>query len=149
MKLASAIVCVSLCAAAGQARAQAVPLGSNPIIGGVTVSCPGTLTYIVPMDDLAKAVPGEIHLNPQFFSQPAEVQIFVYAHECAHQFYGGGPIGEANADCWAMKRGRDQGWMPPHTTALIAESVIYTAGDWSHAPGPQRVEHMAVCYNTP
>lgn len=149
MRLVLALLGLSLSVATGSVGAQVQSLGPQPYVGGVQVGCPGTTTYVMPINDLAQAVPGEIRLSPGFFSQPDVLQIFVYAHECAHQIYGGGAAGEAAADCWAIKLGRDQGWLPPNATQLIAQSVANTAGDWTHAPGPIRIQQMAACYNTP
>ena len=149
MRLAAALLGLSLSVASGNLLAQVQSLGERPFVGGVQVGCPGTTTYVMPISDLAQAVPGEIRLSPAFFSQPAVLQVFVYAHECAHQIYGGGAAGEAAADCWAIKLGRDQGWLPPNATYLIAQSVADTAGDWTHAPGPIRIQQMAAYYDMP
>jgi len=121
-------------------------LGPNPTIGGMAVSCSGAITIVAPVSDLAKAVPGQIILNPILFTYPPVVQVFVYAHECAHQFVGSN---ETAADCWAMKTGRNQGWLPPQAANLIGAAFLDSPGDWTHAPGPMRVQQMAVCYNTP
>jgi hypothetical protein len=56
---------------------------------------------------------------------------------------------EAASDCWAMKIGRDQGWLPPQAANLIAANFVNSPRDWMHAPGPYRVQYMAACYNTP
>lgn len=149
MKLVATMLGLSLSLCSSVTFAQVTLLGTAPVIGGAQVQCGGAMTVVMPLNDLAQAVPGEIRLNPRLFSYPSDIQIFVYAHECAHQLYGGGPAGEAAADCWAMKTGRDQGWLPPAGAAVVAQSVAGTAGDWSHAPGPQRVANMQACYNTP
>lgn len=127
-------------------QAQTVVLGPNPVVGGQLLSCPGTVTHVAPINDLALARPGLIVLSPQLFSMPPVVQIFVYAHECGHQIYGSN---EADADCWAIKTGRDQGWLPAYATEAVARSVADSPGSWTHAPGPVRIAHMAYCYNTP
>lgn len=121
-------------------------LGPNPIIGGVPVSCGGNVTIVAPVNDIAKAMPGRIVLNPAFFQLPPVVQLFIYAHECGHHVVG---LNEAAADCWAIKTGRNQGWLPPQGANLVGAFFINTPGDWTHAPGPYRVQQMAACYNTP
>lgn len=125
---------------------QRIVLGPTPVIGGAMVQCGGANTVVAPIADLAYAIPGEIQLSPRFFNEPAPVQVFVYAHECAHQFVGSD---EAAADCWAIRTGRDQGWLNHQATNLVAQSVAASPGDWTHAPGPARIQHMAACYYTP
>lgn len=127
------------------ASAQQI-LGTNPVLGGYPVSCNGAVAIVAPVNDLAQAVPGQIILNPVLFQYPPVVQIFVYAHECAHQFVGSN---EPAADCWAVKLGRNQGWLPPQAVGIVASTFVNSPGNWTHAPGPVRAQQMAVCYNTP
>ena len=121
-------------------------LGKNPIIGGATLSCFGADTYVSNINDLAKALPGQIILSPILSNYHPIIQIFVYMHECGHQVVGSN---EAAADCWAIKVGRDQGWLPPAATGLLVQAFGNSPGDWTHAPGPYRIQQMAACYNNP
>jgi len=127
------------------AHAQQV-LGPNPTIGGIPLSCFGATTIVMPIDDIAKAIPGKIILSPALFSYPPVIQVFVFAHECGHQVVGSN---ESAADCWAIRTMRDQGLLPPQYTSAIAQMFSSSPGDWTHAPGQIRVQQMAQCYNTP
>jgi len=123
-------------------------LGPTPMIGGVHVSCLGVPTLVARINDIGMAAPGQIILNPLLFEMPAPIQLFVYAHECGHHQPGIGS-NEQLADCWAIRTGRDQGWLPPDVTGMIAAAFINSPGDWTHAPGQTRVQQMAACYNAP
>ena len=138
---------IVVCSLAVSAFAQQ-NLGPQPMIGGVPVSCNGIPTIVAPINDIGRAVPGQIILNPILFQMPAPIQLFVYAHECGHHQPMIG-LNEAAADCWAIKLGRNQGWLPPNVTNMIAAAFVNSPGDWTHAPGPFRVQQMAACYNTP
>jgi hypothetical protein len=114
------------------------------VLAGMPVSCGTAQTLIQPhLGDIARAVPGYILLDPYLLQMPAPIQLFVYAHECAHQLFGSD---EATADCWAARTGREQGWLRPDDLPLIARTFAASPGDWTHAPGPIRAAHLARCY---
>jgi hypothetical protein len=121
-------------------------LGPNPVMAGVPLSCNGAISYVAHIPDIAMAQPGALYFRPDYFSLPPYVQWFVYAHECAHQFYGGN---EQAADCWAVKLGRQQGFFPPDAINQICAFTFPSPGDWTHLPGPLRCQQMQVCYMTP
>ncbi|HEV7992894.1 MAG TPA: hypothetical protein VGP25_13770 [Gemmatimonadaceae bacterium] len=135
--------------AAAQAGPQfPVNLGSAPVIGGMTVQCYGVPAVVTPINDIAMARPGAIILNPTFFQLPGKLQLFIYAHECAHhvpQIAGN----EGMADCWAIKVGRVQSWFVQEDIAYLQQYFGNSPGDWTHAPGPVRVQTMINCFLTP
>lgn len=134
----------------GQAQTQVVPLGPNPAspaIAGVQVSCYGVPTFVNhELQDIAYAFPGAIHLNPGFFNLSPPIQIFIYAHECAHQMPQIGS-NEQEADCWAVRTGRDQGWLNQNGLAVVMADALSSPGDWTHLPGPYRVAQMQACFD--
>lgn len=119
-------------------------LGPAPVLAGVQVGCAGIPAYVANIPDLALAQPGAILLRPDFFALPAVVQLFVYAHECAH-LVAVGPD-EAAADCWAVQLGRNQGWLDQGGLEIVARHSVGSPGDWTHAPGPLRVRRMWQCF---
>lgn len=138
-------VVFALLLAAPAARAQVFPPGTFAI-DGIPVSC-GMVTYVVTpqVPDIGMADGyGQIYLNPYAFANlPTSLKLFWAAHECAH--YNVGPD-EAAADCWAVRTGRDQGWFPPQTFELMMQMMWNNPGDFTHAPGPMRVQSMMDCY---
>ena len=123
-------------------------LGPNPVIAGMPVQCYGVPAVVTPINDIAMARPGVIILSPQFFQLPGKLQLFIYAHECAHhvpQISGN----EDMADCWAIKVGRVQGWFTQQDIVYLQQYFGGSPGDWTHAPGPIRVQQMINCFVTP
>jgi hypothetical protein len=92
-------------------------------------------------------------LNPIIMNSLApELQLFWYAHECAHHALGHvanrTPFNEAEADCWAVVTGRDQGWFPPQAFQGLISILGNNPGSaWGHLPGPKRIRNMMRCYS--
>jgi hypothetical protein len=134
-------------------------------IAGVPVSCfdfRGLPVALVPAPGLqdvgmARIVNNQpvIFLNPQVLgAQPREMQLFWYAHECAHHVRGHlanlAITNEADADCWAVKTGRNQGWFPPQAFQFLVQTLGSSPGSvWGHLPGPARIGNMWSCYSQP
>ena len=127
----------------GQLAGPAQQLGPNPVIAGTPMSCNGVPTVVQHIPDLAMARPGWIILSPGFFNQHPAVQRFVYAHECAHHVLGSN---ESAADCWAMRLGRDQGWLSRRDAQTVANALRQTPGSWTHPWGPVRAQQALGCY---
>lgn len=90
------------------------------------------------------AYPGYLILNPdRLKGLPTPVKLFVYAHECGHQFIG---RDEAAADCFGVKRGRRYGWLKEEGLAQVCNFISNLKGDSDHAAGPKRCENMRRCY---
>lgn len=118
-------------------------LGPNPIIAGVPMSCGGAMSYVADIPDLGMAFPGALYFSPILFNMPPYMQWFGYAHECAHQFVG---LDENAADCMAVQVGKQQGFMDQIGISQVCSFVYPSAGNWSHAPGPLRCQHMIACF---
>ncbi|MEM8983717.1 MAG: hypothetical protein AAGC71_11870 [Pseudomonadota bacterium] len=121
------------------------PLGENPVIGGISMTCYGIPTVVQHIQDIAFARPGVIILSPRFFNEDPAVQRFIYAHECAHHVLGSN---ESAADCWAMQIGRDQGWLSRRDATAVAHTLSRTPGSITHPPGPIRAEQAMRCYRS-
>jgi len=94
-----------------------------------------------------------IVLNPtRLKTIPPKLQAFFYEHECAHHILGHNYnptlASEAEADCLAVKVGRDKG--------LFARSDIVAFRPWieplrgslrGHLPGKQRQRLMTLCFD--
>jgi hypothetical protein len=99
------------------------------------------------LDDYGAAYPGFLILNPKLISkQPKVVQLWIYAHECGHQFRG--PDEEA-ADCFAVQRGRRYGWLTPDGLEEVCKFIAPAKGDAMHFSGSHRCEAMRACYADP
>ena len=90
------------------------------------------------------AYPGYLILNMERLKTlPTAVKLFIFAHECGHQFVG---RNEDAADCFGVKRGRRYGWLTEEGLAQVCDFISKLKGDADHAAGPKRCEQMRQCY---
>jgi len=96
------------------------------------------------MREMAAAAPDLILLSPRLFALPSKVQLFIYAHECAHYALGSN---EADADCSAVRTGRDEHWLDRDEVSELGRYFANLRGDSTHVPGPSRVAHIVECFD--
>lgn len=94
------------------------------------------------LDDYGAAYPGFLILNPVLLSKVSTpVKMWIYAHECGHQFRG---ADEELADCFAVERGKRLGWL---TSAGLDEVCRFvTSGKKGHFTGQRRCQVVRECY---
>ena len=99
------------------------------------------------LDDYGAAYPGFLILNPRLIAKvPTVVKLWIFAHECGHQFRG---PDEETADCFAVQRGRRQGWLTTAGLDEICKFISPAKGDSMHFSGSHRCEIMRQCYTDP
>lgn len=99
------------------------------------------------LDDYGAAYPGFLILNPKLLSKvPTVVKQWIFAHECGHQFRG---PDEETADCFAVQRGRRQGWLSTDGVEQICNFISPAKGDSMHFSGSRRCEVMRKCFADP
>lgn len=99
------------------------------------------------LDDYAAAYPGFLILNPKLMNRvPTVVKMWIYAHECGHQFRG---PDEETADCFAVQRGKRQGWLKPGGLDEVCSFISPAKGDAMHFSGSHRCALMRKCYEDP
>jgi hypothetical protein len=115
------------------------------VIDGKRMRCGRRPTVMNPkFDSWGGAYPGFVILNPDRIKDLATpVKLYVYAHECGHQFVG---RSEEAADCFAVKRGRRYGWLDQDGMEDICTFISKLKGTRNHPPGPVRCAKMRVCY---
>ena len=114
-------------------------------IDGVPARC-GTVPIILDtsMSDVGMSGYGLIYLNPiHLEGLETGLRLWWLAHECAHHFVG---PSELAADCWSIRKGRDEGWFPPDMFPEMDRMFADNRGDSEHPSGPVRVDHMRACY---
>lgn len=116
------------------------------VIDGHKLYCGTRPTVLDPnLDDYAAAFPGYVILNPRLIARvPTSVKLWIYSHECGHQFRG---PDEATADCFAVQRGRRQGWLTSQGLDQVCTFIEPARGSFMHPPGPERCRLMRVCFN--
>jgi hypothetical protein len=99
------------------------------------------------LDDYGAAYPGFLILNSKLMARvPTSVKLWIYAHECGHQFRG---PDEETADCFAVQRGRRQGWLTPEGLEEICAFIRPSKGSSMHFSGSHRCESMRRCFADP
>jgi hypothetical protein len=99
------------------------------------------------LDDYGAAYPGFLILNSKLMARvPTSVKLWIYAHECGHQFRG---PDEETADCFAVQRGRRQGWLTPEGLEEICAFIRPSKGSSMHFSGSHRCDSMRRCFADP
>jgi hypothetical protein len=99
------------------------------------------------LDDYGAAYPGFLILNPKLMNRVSTpVKMWIYSHECGHQFRG---PDEETADCFAVQRGRRQGWLTPEGLEEVCKFIAPAKGDSMHFSGSYRCDSMRKCYAAP
>ncbi|MDX2290531.1 MAG: hypothetical protein NW217_17150 [Hyphomicrobiaceae bacterium] len=128
-------------------EAQILPPGGLTL-DGRRQSCGQRPTVLDPsLDDYGAAYPGFLIMNPKLLGRvTTPVKLWIYAHECGHQFRG---PDEETADCFAVQRGRRQGWLDEVGLDEICTFIAPAKGDMMHLSGSHRCEYMRKCYADP
>ena len=96
------------------------------------------------LDDYGAAYPGFLILNPKLLNKVSTpVKMWIFAHECGHQFRG---PDEETADCFAVQRGRRQGWLTTDGLEEVCKFIAPAKGDSMHFAGSHRCELMRKCF---
>lgn len=122
------------------AQAQA----GSAVIGGRRLSCRyGKVIFNDKLPDLGMAAKGTIWLNRKLLKKhPPAFQQFVFLHECAHQY----TFDEAEADCWAIKRGVYRGAFGSGNINQICRIMKNWKGGLWHNTGANRCAGIKRCF---
>lgn len=125
-------------------EAELVPHGKLKI-DGRTVNCGKRPTVLNSnFDSWGGAFPGFLILNTaKIHGLSTAVKLYVYSHECGHQFEG---PDESKADLFAIRRGVKWGWLDAVGMEEICTFISTLKGDSVHPPGPKRCEAMRAYY---
>jgi hypothetical protein len=112
---------------------------------GVSFTCGRFPTVMnAGLDDYGAAFFGFVLLHPVRFPQlPLTLKRYAYAHECGHQYVG---YDEGEADCYAVRRGRAEGWLDGKAMDEICGFISRSKGDGVHALGVRRCQMMRRCF---
>lgn len=95
-----------------------------------------------------------IAIDPHIIARlPDKLQIFFYEHECAHHVLGHwfqtSFTMESDADCWAIRHGRDTGIFSRDDVLSFAPFLANSGGSpFGHLPGPERSKNLVKCFDT-
>ena len=130
----------------GERGAIYVPPGKYKI-NGYKAACKGRPTVLnKKFDSWGGAYPGFIIINPLANKGlPTVVRLYIYYHECGHQFTG---INEMKADNFAILQGRDSGWLTTRQDMRkICHFVSKIPADQLHKDGKTRCRAMTTFFN--
>jgi hypothetical protein len=129
------------------AGAQIVPPGDLKLDGHKMICGQRSTVIDSQLDDYGAAYPGFVILNMRLLGKVSTpVKMWIFAHECGHQFRG---PDEETADCFAVQRGRRQGWLTPDGLEEVCQFISAARGDSMHFAGSHRCEAMRQCYADP
>ena len=125
--------------------AKIVPAGTLKIDGQTAVCGRRPTVLNDNLDDYGAAYEGFVILNPKLLAKikSTAVKLWIHAHECGHQFRG---ADEETADCFAVQRGRRQGWLTPQGLEDVCAFMSPAKADNAHFTGGARCEAMRKCY---
>jgi len=127
--------------------ATIVPAGTLKLDGQSMVCGQRPTVLDSQLDDYGAAYPGFLILNPKLLAKiSTPVKMWIYSHECGHQFRG---PDEETADCFAVQRGRRQGWLTGEGVEEICHFISPAKGDSMHFAGSNRCEYMRKCFADP
>lgn len=96
------------------------------------------------LGDYGASIGAFIVLNPAKLNRlSAATRLFVYSHECAHQLYG---PGESEADCYAAKRGKAEGWLEQSDISKVCRIFPHKSRSAEHPDRAQRCEAIQACF---
>ena len=125
--------------------ARIVPWGELEVDGHKLICGKRPTVLDSKLDDYGAAFPGFLILNPKLLAKikSLPVKLWIHAHECGHQFRG---PDEETADCFAVQRGRRQGWLTPEGLEDVCLFMAPAKADNVHFTGTARCEAMKACY---
>lgn len=125
-------------------QTKEVPHGAM-VIDGMKVNCGTRPTVLNPkFDSWGGAFPGFLIMNTaKIQGLSTQVKLYIYAHECGHQFIG---ANETKADLFAIRRGVKWGWLDAEGMEEICTFISKLKGDAVHPPGPKRCKTMRAYY---
>lgn len=128
--------------------AKLVPAGQLTLDNKRRLSCGHRPTVLDnQLDDFGAAYPGFLILNPRLMAKiSVPVKMWIFSHECGHQFRG---PDEETADCFAVQRGRREGWLTTDGLEEVCKFIAPAKGDTMHFSGSHRCDYMRKCYADP
>jgi hypothetical protein len=114
------------------------------VVAGRRLSCGRTTTLIRDFEGFAISST-IIMLNMQALKDlPRRVQWLIYYHECGH--IRGGP-NERDADCYAVRRARREGWLNRKALEDICTAFNIAGHGPVHADPDERCIQLRQCFN--
>ena len=114
-------------------------------MAGRTLRC-GSVRNVLDarLPNLGLAARGVVVFNPRLLGRQTDtVRLFVFHHECGHHHVGGS---ETGADCWAAKRGIQDGWLNRKGLVEVCRSFGNAPATPTHPSGANRCASLQQCF---
>jgi hypothetical protein len=116
-------------------------------IAGRNLRCGDVRNILDPnLPNLGVSVPDRklLVLNPTLIAhQPKTVRLFAFHHECGHHHIGASELG---ADCWAVHRGVEDGWLDKAGLTAVCASFGRGPATMTHPSGARRCHNIDHCF---
>jgi hypothetical protein len=146
--LAAATLAVPSAVAQQQTNSQRADVRTaSYTVSGRQVSCENVrVLFDRRLPSEGAAARGLLILNPRLLGGlPDAVRLFVFHHECGHHHVGGS---EFKADCWAVQRGVNDGWLDGKALKGICASFHGAPPTPTHPSGASRCRNIDQCFAT-
>ena|SRR6478672_12029335 len=115
-------------------------------IDGRSIACEARSTVLdTHLNDATGAYRQFIMVNPdRLMKLPTTLRLWAFGVACGFALLGNN---QASADCYAIKRGRKEGWLTDEEVDRICAFVRPSLrGPFNEVPGPQRCQRIRNCY---
>lgn len=115
-------------------------------VDGRTVACGSRSTVLDShLQDITAAYPQFAIVNPERFAKLSPtLKLWSFSVACGFALLGPDP---KRADCYAIRRGKKEGWLLEQGVEQICTYILPTTGRrHNQVPGPERCERMRQCY---
>jgi hypothetical protein len=142
---------LSCCATLGTSARASPPVSlqadGSLQIDGRTLQCGNVRNALDRrLPNLGVSVPATriLIINPMLLARESKtVRVFVFNHECGHHHVG---ASELRADCWAVHRGVQEGWLDKAGLAQVCGSFHGAAATPTHPSGARRCSNLDRCF---
>jgi hypothetical protein len=116
-------------------------------IAGRLLKCANVRTALdARLPNLGISVPATrlLVINPMLLARQSKtVRLFVFHHECGHHHVG---ASELKADCWAVHRGVQEGWLNKAGLVEVCKSFEGAPATPTHPSGARRCGNLDRCF---
>lgn len=146
--MAAAFACGAVSVSGDVQSASAVRMQRDGSIAmdGHSLRCSSGIRNVLDanLPNLGVAAPGRLVMNPYLLQQETQtVRLFVFYHECGHHHVGGN---EKKADCWAVDRGVQEGWLDKAGLRQVCRSFHDDPRTSTHPSGRSRCANLDRCF---
>jgi hypothetical protein len=146
--MAAAFACGTVSISGDVQSASAVKMQRDGSItmDGHALRCSSRIRNVLDanLPNLGVAAPGRLVMNPYLLQQETQtVRLFVFYHECGHHHVGGD---EMKADCWAVDRGVQEGWLDKAGLREVCKSFHNDPPTSTHPSGRSRCANLDRCF---